>query len=487
MDADDALRWLEGLAMQHGGKPEEMVTPPEERTTQPPAWVAAQQQPATPEVAPVEPTPPVAAVQPPTAPEASQAESTSMDADDALRWLEGLAIQHGGKPEEMVTQPEERTTQPPAWVAAQQQQPSTPEPTPPTAVGTQAVPTVTEPQASDQVDLTAMDPNDALRWLEGLAMQHGGKPEEMVTPAEERTTQPPAWVAAQQATAIHSIPETPPPAQEQPAAPPKPVEPKAKQPPPPTVSAPAAPPEVKAETPKPEASPASDVDSSRLSRLSEKLAEAKRAKEAEIEARFEAQRAEKEAAMRSVEEKMEDKKTQRETDRLRTGPLGSRRPGTTSLRDLMEVIHQETQGQAPPQPPARPVVKPQTQPLTSPEATPTPPPTAPPTPKPPSAPKAARPRKGKAAKSPYASEPPEEVFSLGQRSIDEGNHAVAVEALDYLVTSGQLVNEVIAELENFTMNHPGASPLWRVLGDAYMRNNRLQKALEAYRQALDEL
>jgi hypothetical protein len=403
-----------------------------------------------------------------------------MDPEDALRWLEGLAMQHGGKPEEMVTPAEERTTQPPAWVAAQQQQSSAPEPTPPAAAETQAVPTAPEPQASDQPDLTAMDPNDALRWLEGLAMQHGGKPEEMVTPAEERTTQPPAWVAAQQATAIQSIPETPP-------AQPEPVKPEAKQMPPPTVSAPAAP-EVKAETPKPEVSPASGIDSSRLSRLSEKLAEAKRAKESEIEARFEAQRAEKEAAMRSVEEKMEDKKVQRETDRLRTGPLGSRRPGTTSLRDLMEVIHQETQGQAPPPPPARPVVKPQTQPLPPLASTePTPAPTPPVPPKPPSPPKAARPRKGKAAKSPYATEPPEEVFSLGQRSIDEGNQAVAVEALDYLVTSGQLVNEVIAELENFTMNHPGASPLWRVLGDAYMKNNRLQKALDAYRQALDEL
>src|SRR4029077_4943194 len=133
--------------------------------------------------------------------------------------LEGLAMQHGGKPEEMVTPAEERTTQAPAWVAAQQQSPATPtpaEPTPPAAAA--------QPSAAPE-----MNSDDALRWLEGLAMQHGGKPEEMVTPAEERTTQAPAWVAAQQATAVQSAPESKTSIESPPASRPQPVEPEATQ------------------------------------------------------------------------------------------------------------------------------------------------------------------------------------------------------------------------------------------------------------------
>jgi cytochrome c-type biogenesis protein CcmH/NrfG len=49
------------------------------------------------------------------------------------------------------------------------------------------------------------------------------------------------------------------------------------------------------------------------------------------------------------------------------------------------------------------------------------------------------------------------------------------------------VDEVIVELEGHTARRRSTPPLLRVLGDAYMKNNRLQKALDTYRTALGQL
>src|SRR5437016_13724625 len=129
----------------------------------------------------------------------------------------------------MVAPAEERATQPPAWVVAQPEQPPAPTPVQPPP------PAAAPPSAAPE-----MNTDDALRWLEGLAMQHGGKPEEMVTPPEERTTQPPAWVAAQQATAAQAAPEPKTSVELQPASRPQPVPPEATKAPRSAVSAPAA-------------------------------------------------------------------------------------------------------------------------------------------------------------------------------------------------------------------------------------------------------
>jgi cytochrome c-type biogenesis protein CcmH/NrfG len=46
---------------------------------------------------------------------------------------------------------------------------------------------------------------------------------------------------------------------------------------------------------------------------------------------------------------------------------------------------------------------------------------------------------------------------------------------------------LIAELETETMKHSTIAGLQRLLGDAYMQNGQLQKAIDTYRQALDNL
>ncbi len=97
-----------------------------------------------------------------------------------------------------------------------------------------------------------------------------------------------------------------------------------------------------------------------------------------------------------------------------------------------------------------------------------------------------RPR-GRAAKSPYAAEPPDNVLAIARQHIVEDNHEHAAEALGYLVATGQRMDDVIADLEEHVARRQATPPLLRVLGDAYMRNNRLQKALDTYRLALGQL
>jgi tetratricopeptide (TPR) repeat protein len=50
-----------------------------------------------------------------------------------------------------------------------------------------------------------------------------------------------------------------------------------------------------------------------------------------------------------------------------------------------------------------------------------------------------------------------------------------------------LLDDVIADLEKITRDGPPEEPTLRLLGDAYMRDNRLQDALATYRHALDSL
>lgn len=56
-----------------------------------------------------------------------------------------------------------------------------------------------------------------------------------------------------------------------------------------------------------------------------------------------------------------------------------------------------------------------------------------------------------------------------------------------LIARGDVQEELIAELEGAVQAHPEHSGLQRVLGDAYMRFDRLGEALEAYRAALRKL
>jgi hypothetical protein len=446
MSADDAMRWLETLAAQQGANPDELITPPEERIAEPPAWVSTTPAPEPAAVAPIS-----------IATEPAVEAQSEMSEDDAMRWLESLAAQQGANPDELVTAPEDRLSAPPAWVAAM--------PTPVNAPTEPELAATPEPAPTPSAD---MSEDEAMRWLESLAAQQGADPNELITAPEDRLSAPPTWVAvtppAAPVSAAAETPEVseaanPPTTDETEVA--KWLESRAPAPEP--VATPPAPPSPPEDKPEP-------GGTTKLSRLAEQLAAKRRAKDEDIARRFEEQRAEKEAAMREVQERMEQKK------RPGTGPL-SARPGTGPLT----------------RPGTGPMTRPGTGPILPTRPAPAPekaPVTAEPAPRKRAVPgvtRIARPKKGRAGKSPYAAQPVVEIFALAQQRLSEGDFDTAGLALTYLVASNQLVDETITELETFLRIQPEAVGLWQVLGDAYMKNNRLQKALDAYRQALGQL
>ncbi len=108
-DQDAALAWLETLAAQHGAKEEELITKPEERLESMPDWIKQEAEGAQTQ-------------------EASESPARSFDLSDqdsALAWLETLAAKQGANEEELITKPEERLESMPEWikVEAEESQP----------------------------------------------------------------------------------------------------------------------------------------------------------------------------------------------------------------------------------------------------------------------------------------------------------------------------------------------------------------------------
>jgi cytochrome c-type biogenesis protein CcmH/NrfG len=62
----------------------------------------------------------------------------------------------------------------------------------------------------------------------------------------------------------------------------------------------------------------------------------------------------------------------------------------------------------------------------------------------------------------------------------------AIETYSRLVRGGKLLESVIPDLEEYLKQWPDVHTQ-RVLGDAYMKDGRLQDALDVYRRALDTL
>jgi hypothetical protein len=110
----------------------------------------------------------------------------------------------------------------------------------------------------------------------------------------------------------------------------------------------------------------------------------------------------------------------------------------------------------------------------------------PPTPEPPAEPVPAK------AAAPEKELVPEETGTA--RRLDLARAHLSRNALDEsareyerLVQEPDLAQDLIEELEATVEKYPHHSPLHRILGDAYMRTDRLQKALDAYRKALAKL
>ncbi|MFH2038934.1 MAG: tetratricopeptide repeat protein [Chloroflexota bacterium] len=74
-----------------------------------------------------------------------------------------------------------------------------------------------------------------------------------------------------------------------------------------------------------------------------------------------------------------------------------------------------------------------------------------------------------------------------QSLIDSGEFKEAMEVYGKLIKKGQSLEGVIHDLRETTDRYPSEIGIWQLLGDAYMRANRLQDALDAYIRAEEML
>ena len=274
-DQEAGLAWLEGLAAKQGVPEEELLTTPEQRSEIQPGWTQEEQ----PEVELAEKLGaklPAEEILPDEIPLA-QLEGINLEGQDAaLAWLETLAQKQGIPEEELITSPEEMAEVPPAWIeelkeevapplgqetiapvtkaAAETlvEQPTAeaippgempewlkeialpPEeeveiPTQPVRVSEEAPAVPSEAQIEEWAPTPAEEPvetvapseavvvepslseQEALAWLESLAVKQGVPEEELLTKPEERVETPPTWVLEEKPTEVPITEEIVPP------------------------------------------------------------------------------------------------------------------------------------------------------------------------------------------------------------------------------------------------------------------------------------
>jgi hypothetical protein len=80
-----------------------------------------------------------------------------------------------------------------------------------------------------------------------------------------------------------------------------------------------------------------------------------------------------------------------------------------------------------------------------------------------------------------------ERLKLARLARDKGDLGEAVRVYDSLISSGMHLDRVIDDLEQTIKSYPSNYMLFQLMGDAMMKDGRLQSALDVYRQALAKL
>jgi hypothetical protein len=81
----------------------------------------------------------------------------------------------------------------------------------------------------------------------------------------------------------------------------------------------------------------------------------------------------------------------------------------------------------------------------------------------------------------------EERFGLARKARDKGDLEAAIRIYDSLISSGAFLDKIIEDMQQSIKTSPTNYLLYQVMGDAMMRDGRLQSALNAYREALMRL
>ncbi len=483
-DADAAFAWLEALAAKQGADDGTLLTAVEDRQEKPPEWVqqetVAAQVPSTEaglpdwmqaeeaQAAPVENAEApawlseTAAAEAPVAPAAT---APADDADAAFAWLEALAAKQGADDGTLLTAVEDRQEKPPEWV---QQEAEAAEAAPTATAlpdwmqvekaGVETLqPAAEKPAAQISADGGAGDDADAaFAWLEALAAKQGADDGTLLTAAEERQEKPPEWV--QQAAE----------AEEAPAAIAATVETAVTTP----------------ETVEAVASPTSEAVAAAV--------EATQPQEEPIPDWLKTGPLGEPAAVADTEPLPDWLQGGEEAEAVTTKPIEETVP--TWLQSVEQPPVQEVVVPTHLEETARIVVQPEASlPVTTEAPVPTPVETKPPEepitimPKPPVTPPA-QPAHQAAPAAPGEPRKMQDqnlaaVLTQGQTALSEGKPGIALDHYNELIQAGEYLEETVHDLRDALYRYPMDIAIWQALGDAYIRSNRLQDALDAYTKA----
>ncbi len=88
-----------------------------------------------------------------------------------------------------------------------------------------------------------------------------------------------------------------------------------------------------------------------------------------------------------------------------------------------------------------------------------------------------------AGQSAVPSSEQEPALSEAQLELARGNLSGALKGYEKLIRKGRMLDEIIFDLREALYRYPVDVSILQALGDAYMRSNRLQDALDAYTKA----
>jgi len=532
-ERDDSFAWLENLAAKQGAT-EGLLTTPDERLEDEPEWVkqakglneskdvqtSTQEQPAEESSAPETPAETSAPVVSANADELGKSDE---ERDDSFNWLENLAAKQGAT-EGLLTKPEDRREDEPEWVkqakdssasqqppAAQQTTDETPEPAAPPAANI------------EELGKSDAERDDSFNWLENLAAKQGAT-EGLLTKPEDRREDEPEWVkqAKNSEAAQPSSVETPAPAAEEPESNQEDEEwmRHAKE-----VgekffddSMGVSDDEVEPAAPADDVSswleglddeesvePAASVDDAdawlkTLDEPEEQPVESESAVPAEeatqasddLPGWLDGLDEEEESQVPAVPDSEDLPAWMRdETGELVAEPTKIEPTQPTDWTPA-EQKEEEDVVEASPPPAPEPAPEPEPEPTPTPEPEPEPAPAPEPVKKP--APQKKQQVKPASPPEPYKEPvtrkatgmlemPVDPVLGSARAELSRSNIPGALETYGKLIKKGRFLEEVIYDLRDALYRYPVEVSIWQSLGDAYMRANQLQEALDAYTKA----
>ncbi len=507
--AEELPDWLTGVTARHAGSEVSEQAHAGLADSELPDWLKSADEGGAPFDQPL----PSVQTSPGTVP-AAMGSGLPVSEEDAFAWLESLAAKQGAKPEELLTKPEDRPGETPDWLEKISEGEKPHEPgigvadvgvaagaaaaaaslfeeekteeisvapvdkelfaAPPLSTGAGKV--MPEQAAlPTEIPAQAMSDDDAFSWLESLAARQGAKPEELLTKPEDRAESAPEWATQMGVEAALGSEG-------------QPVEPSSEMKTPETVL--------------PELSMEQQGDLSWLQAIGGDSTTGEPTFEEDIfaqppsESIFE----EKPAVIEPVEgtplvesatadevaewlQKLESEDLPRTTEPEQKSAfvteelpdwLKEEEPAETPSAELPDWLRGETGEQAAAVPALPAEWKPELSPPavtleeTAAEVVP----------------QAEKVRPLRTAKAPSATaEKDTALFENSQLELQRSNLTEAMQGYTKLIKRGKMLDEIIFDLREALYRHPVDVVIWQTLGDAYMRANRLQDALDAYTKA----